>query len=377
MSPTARVASLAPSAIRALGAGAPPDAIPLGLGQPGWFMPQVAVDALAGASWPGGYGPNEGLAELREAIAGYHDTRSVDEVMVTAGSQAALFALFTAHAGPDRPVLVPDPGFPAYRTLATLCGAEAAPYPLDPRGGLDVAAFARALDEHPRAEVAVINHPGNPTGGGATLEALRQVAGRCRERGVLLISDEVYRELYAVALQPSLRDVSDDGVVVSSVSKAWGAPGLRVGWAVGDPDVLAPARVLHNAMTTSAAVPSQVAAAALLNASGSVLPQAREELRRRWAVAREVLGVEPAAGGFYLWWPLPPPAQPPRAAAPAFSPPFCVQFCERLRDEAGVVVVPGTVFGQAGAGHVRVSLAAEPSLVREGLCRIVDFWARP
>lgn len=266
MSVAARVSGLGPSPIRELAQGAPPDTIDLGLGVPGWALPQVARVALAAvAADPGscGYGPNEGLPELVGAISGRHGV-TAEQVMVTAGSQAALFALFQAHVGPGRRVLVPDPGFPAYPTLARLCGAEPTRYRLGEHGWLDAAAFGAALDAHADVALAVVNHPGNPTGGGATPEALRQVAAACRARGVVLLSDEVYRELHLGPRPAGLHDLTDDAVVLSSVSKAWAAPGLRVGWALGPPDLLAPARLVHAAMTTAPARPSQLAAAALL-----------------------------------------------------------------------------------------------------------------
>lgn len=372
MSVAARVSGLGPSPIRELAQGAPPDTIDLGLGVPGWALPQVAREALAAvAAAPGscGYGPNEGLPELVGAISGRHGV-TAEQVMVTAGSQAALFALFQAHVGPGRRVLVPDPGFPAYPTLARLCGAEPTRYRLGEHGWLDAAAFGAALDAHADVALAVVNHPGNPTGGGATPEALRQVAAACRARGVVLLSDEVYRELHLGPRPAGLHDLTDDAVVLSSVSKAWAAPGLRVGWALGPPDLLAPARLVHAAMTTAPARPSQLAAAALLRNSTEVLAQSWRHLVERWSIAQTApAAVRPQvtpAGGFYLWLALPEGARGDPSA-----------FCLRVRDEGRVTVVPGTAFGPAGAGHVRVSCAGNPGQLAEGLARLAPWWTRP
>ena len=98
---------------------------------------------------------------------------------------------------------------------------------------------------------------------------------------ILLISDEVYRDLHFGVRPPSLRDVSPCGVVLGSMSKGWAAPGLRVGWAVGDPRWLAPARTVHAFAVTAASAPCQRAALALLEASGTVLPQGRREIAAR------------------------------------------------------------------------------------------------
>lgn len=373
MSTATRVTSLSPSLIRAMSVGAPPAAIDLGLGVPGWALPEPARRALAecaGRDEPLGYGPNGGLPELISAIGDYHQVpEAPDQVMVTAGSQAALTALFLAHVSPGQLVLVPDPGFPAYATLARLAGALPVPYRLGPHGQLDAAAFTQALDTGDVA-LAVINHPGNPTGGGASPEALAAVASASRAAGAVLVSDEVYREVYLGRRPATLRDVTDSGVVLSSVSKGWAAPGLRVGWAVGDPALLQPARLVHNAMTTSAARPSQLAAAALLRHSDQVLQQTRRELIQRWSIAQTgpaaVRPVTTPAGGFYAWIPVPPWAAHDTTA-----------FCLRVRDEGQVIVVPGTAFGAAGEGFVRVSCGGDPSLLAQGLARMAPFWEAP
>ena len=150
MSPASRVAGQGLSPIRRMAVGAPPGAINLALGEPGWPLPTVAREALADAGREDGplpYGPNTSRPDLVEAIAAHHaaqtdrtrqSTRqntpniatehadvSTDQVMVTSGSQAALFALFQAHVDPGSTVLVPDPGFVSYPSLARPCGAEA------------------------------------------------------------------------------------------------------------------------------------------------------------------------------------------------------------------------------------------------------------
>lgn len=357
----------APSLIRQASLGAPADAIDLTLGVPGWPLPPPAREVLARlgrTEEPCGYGPNDGLPELVEAIAAQHVVDR-DQVMVTHGSQGALFAIFHAYLRPGQRVAVPDPGFPAYESLARLRGGDVVRYPLTADGWLDPEAFAAALARGGVA-LAVINHPGNPTGGGATRESLAAVADECRTAGVLLVSDEVYRQLRLGPPQPSLHDVTTDGIVLTSVSKAWAAPGLRVGWAVGDPHLLAPARAVHAAMTTAPARTSQQAAAALLRSSDVVLAGSRRELARRWTVVQtapeQVRARTTPAGGLYHWLPLPPRVQEPLA------------FCRQVRDEARVTLVPGQAFGPRGTGHVRLSCGGDPDLLRHALARLADWW---
>ena len=375
MRPANRVASLIPSPIRQISVGAPVDAIPLGLGEPTWALPEAGRAALAASSGACAYGPNVGLPELREAIAAFYRNDggraapSADEVIVTIGSQGALFSLLQAWVDEGDRVLVPDPGFVAYPQLALLCGARPLPYPLEASEGfrLDADAVLERLDA-PGLRVVIVNHPSNPTGAGCDADSLSRIAEACRERDILLISDEVYRDLYFEERPPGLRQVSDWGAVVSSVSKAWGAPGLRVGWIVAESRWLDRARVVHGYAATAAARPTQLAALALLEASDEVLPAAREELLRRWdalasAWERHVGGrLDPPDGSFYHWAPLPEGAGDPMA------------FCVRLRDEGRVVLVPGDAFGEGGRRHARLSFAASPEQIEEGVRRLAPYW---
>ncbi|MGB3685369.1 MAG: pyridoxal phosphate-dependent aminotransferase [Ornithinimicrobium sp.] len=365
-----RTAGLSTSMIRSFAAAAPPGNVSLALGEPGWPLPQVAREALTTWAREVGrcaYGPNQGRGELREVLRqrlGVADER----LMISAGSQAALYALFTAHVGEADVVWVPNPGFPAYRTLAHLCGATTADYPLAADGSLDAPALIEALDRGRsenagRPRLVVLNHPSNPTGGGANPAALELVAQECARRDILVLSDEVYRELPAGPDAPSMRMVSERAIVTESVSKAWAAPGLRVGWATGPPEVLAPAVLVHNAMNTAPAQPSQVAATALLHASEDVLATSRAELAARWDLLKQHapawLPSGRPAGGFYQW--VPTPWGDDHA------------WATRLRDHGGVSVVPGSAFGPAGQGHIRISVGGPPDELIEGLRRITDF----
>lgn len=395
MRPAERVAGEGLSPIRRMSVGAPPDAINLGLGEPGWPLPLVAREALAelGAGGPSesapgaplSYGPNTSDPALVQALTAFTDRASgppppgerpaptgragAPAVMVTSGSQAALFALFCAYVDPGTVVLVPDPGFVSYATLARLCGARSVGYPLGEGGDLDAEALMQVLGEQPHTSLVVLNHPANPTGGLASTSALEQVADACRRRDVLLVSDEVYAELWLSEAPASLHDVvgPEGGVVLGSVSKAFGAPGLRVGWAVGTEQVLAPARLVHNAMTTAPSRPSQAAALALLEAAGDVLPAAREQLRQRSDVVARVAPDLPGRAvraGLYLWLPVPAGVDPAGTEA----------FALQLRDEGGVTTIPGTAFGARGAGFLRVSLGGPMDDLEEGLRRLAPWW---
>jgi len=359
-----------------MGQGAPAVCVSLGLGEPSWQLPEVASAALAAAFAPGAacsYGPNAGTPELRQALSAWLGAGE-DSVMLAAGSQAALFALFQAWLGDGDEALVPDPGFVAYPTLAAMAGARVVAYPLADDGSLDPGRFADALSRAPRARIAIINHPSNPTGAGAGPRQLAELARLCQARDVVLVSDEVYRDLHLGARPAGILDGGPlPGVVaLGSMSKAFAAPGLRVGWAWGDPEVLAPARLVHNAMTSCLSRPAQSAAAAILGEADDVVAESRRQLAVRRAsfeaAFNEAFPTSPPpvlpAGGFYHW-----------LALPDLGGEDPVRFCLRVRDEGKVIVVPGIAFGSRGAGHVRLSWGGDPADTAEGLRRLAPYWA--
>ena len=368
----ARVRTRGPSLIRRMSDGAPADAMPLGLGLPSWELPAPAVAALRDQSGALPYGPNAGLPSLRDAVLAHVGSGPAPDAphaaLITNGSQGALFALSAAVLEEGTAVLVPNPGFVAYGMLAEHHGATAVPYPLPAEGGfrLDPDAFLATLEATPEARLAIINHPGNPTGAGATADTLRRVVDACAARDVLLVSDEAYAGLDLARPTPGLRAVTSQGLVLGTVSKAFGAPGLRVGWVCGEASLLTPLLGVHALTSTAAALPSQRAAEALLTAAPTVLEAARQELGLRAAAFEEVVHEHLGRrwplpdGGFYAWMPVPKAAEDDPLA-----------FALDLRDTQKVVTIPGLAFGEGGRGHLRVSFAAAPDLVREGLRRLL------
>lgn len=369
MERASRIGSLDISLIRQIAEGARPTAIPLGIGEPTWDLPEPAQKVLREWSGRAPYGAGTGLPELRHAVAKYYGV-TFDEVVITQGSIGGLFSLIQSWVGPGNKVLLPNPGFVTYPNLVRFAQAEPVYYPLDQTNRFRLNAdevLSRLGDS--KVKAVIVNHPSNPTGAGCTADELRLVAEACRKLGLLLISDEVYRDLYFETRPPSLRDVSSYGIVVSSVSKGWGAPGLRVGWMVGSPDILAPARTVHSYATTSPSYVAQKAALALVEQSEEIHLAARGELSARWEAVRSAkrahFGADenPPDGSFYHFMKLPMSA----TADP-------IGFVLKIRDEADVVVIPGLAFGEQGREYVRVSFAAKPDQIEEGIRRLAPFW---
>jgi aspartate/methionine/tyrosine aminotransferase len=367
-----RISGMTVSPIRLVSEGAPPDAIPLGLGEPTWELAKCAKDALARFTGVCAYGPQVGIIELRRAVASYYKA-TPDEVIVTNGTQEGLYDVCQAFVDPGDVVLIPDPGFVGYHAVIKLAGGVAVTYSLsaENRFRLDAASVCAAIDANPKTRMVLIGHPANPTGGGADAASMKKIADHCEARGIVLVSDEVYRELYFGERPPSLRDVTSYGIVMSSVSKGFGAPGLRIGWMVARPECFTPLKVIHGYTVTSAALPAQWAALAMFENADTVAGDSRRELRARWdalaTTMKSELGrtVTPPDGSFYHFMPLP---------AEAHADPL--RFCIKIRDEAKVVLIPGIAFGENGRGFARLSFAARPEQLVEGVKRLAKFGLR-
>ncbi|HVP01405.1 MAG TPA: aminotransferase class I/II-fold pyridoxal phosphate-dependent enzyme [Solirubrobacteraceae bacterium] len=299
-----------------------------------------------------------GLPELRRAIAGWLDRRfgvRLDpgiEILPTLGSKEAIFHLAQAliGAGSERDlVAVTTPGYPVPARGALFAGARVLELPLDPAAGwlpdlsqLDARAWRRLA-------LLWVNHPGNPTGAVAPRAFYEELAARCREHGVVLASDEAYSEIWlAGEPPPSVLQVSDPTHVLAfhSLSKRSSMPGYRSGFVAGDPLLIA---ALKQVRPSIGVAPQTFVQRASIAAWGD--ERHVEETRARYRAKRELLlpavraaGFDPVGGEatFFLW-----------CRAPAGE---SAEGCaERLLGH-GVVVAPGTFFGPAGEGHVRIAL---------------------
>ena len=365
--PASRLDGVGISLIRRVLEAAPPDAINLGFGEPTFDTPRAILRAAHQTLDEGrlGYTATAGLPELRQAIAEYSGDRiSPDSVLVTVGAQEALFATMLAWLGPGQEVLVPDPGFPAYPAIARLAGASPVTYPLSASHGFRFSADALESLISPRTQALVLNSPANPTGVIIPLEELRKVAKLAAEHELLVISDEVYREIYFGERPPSYLDVSTDGVVVSSLSKFASMTGWRLGWAVSPPERIEPIRVIHQYAVTCAPAHSQKAA---LAAFGTEAQREAESFRRRLrhrrdllaTLVRERLGFSPLVpdATFYMLI----------EAAPAGD---SLGTSMELVEQARVITIPGAAFGEEASRFLRLSFSVEEEEIRAGVERI-------
>jgi aspartate aminotransferase len=352
-----------------------PHPISLAIGEPEGLPPPEAVEAAVRALREGRvrYGPAAGLAELREAIARDRTRRSglphtLDDVIVTAGGKQGLHDALRCLAGPGDEVLVPAPYWPSFLQQVASAGASAVVTPAGTEGLVDVDALEAAIT--PRTRVLVLNDPSNPSSRTWGAERLRRVAAIAERHDLWVLADEVYADLVLDGEHESLLSVApgvrERLVVVQSFSKRFAMCGLRLGSVSAPRPLIEALTRLVSASLTCASTMAQHAGIAALEHGAPWLGARRAEYRDRRERARRVLEslpgltCPPTEAAFYLF-PRLPSGVDDRA------------WCARLREEQGVLVTPGTVFG--APGHVRISYSGSTGDLEEGLRRIADAGA--
>lgn len=366
--PPKRLQGIEKSVIRQMLDRARPGSINLGLGEPDLPTPDVirraAVKAIVEEQ--NGYTTHSGLLSLREKIVAEYPylENKPDQVVITAGSQEALYLALLALVEEGDEVLLPNPAFVAYPTIVQMAGGTSTFYRLPRENGFafDVDEFRRALS--PRTKVIVCISPSNPTGRVLSRDDLVSIGDALRDHGAYLISDEIYRDLYYTPERPgSLSSFYDRTIVIGGLSKSMSMTGWRLGWLCGDEAVVQAALVLHGYVTTCASTVSQKAS---LVAWSEEAEQARSGFRETFRARRDhllslidsELALKAAApeGAFYTM-----------LDVSAYGPSMKVAVA--LLDQ-GVITVPGVGFGSEAEGFLRVSFCAEQDTLSEGVRRI-------
>ncbi len=365
----------------------------LEIGQPDFPTPPHVCEAAIEAMRAGktGYGPSPGLPELRRAIA-EETSRSrgisvrPEQVIVTPGAKPILFYAINALAGEGDEVIYPDPGFPMYSSIVAYSGARPVPLKLreERQFRFDPDEFRALLS--PRTRLVILNSPHNPTGGILTRSDLEVVAEEARRRDIAVLSDEIYRTIQYEGRdegqregepddQGSRRDLSiaslpgmaERTVILDGFSKRYSMTGWRLGYGIL-PDSLTRVFDHYNVNIVScAATFSQYGALAAIQGTQEPTRAMVEEFQRRRNFLVEGLNRLPGvsclkpAGAFYVF----PNIRGTNLAS--------AELGRRLLDEAGVAVLPGTAFGPAGEGHLRLSYASSPANLREAIDRMGRF----
>ncbi|MBS0631452.1 MAG: aminotransferase class I/II-fold pyridoxal phosphate-dependent enzyme [Verrucomicrobia bacterium] len=353
------------------------DVISLGVGEPDfvtpWHIREAAINALQqGKTY---YTSNLGMLELRRAIQVYVDAhfgvnyRPEDEIIVTVGVSEALDLAVRAFCNPGDKVMFHQPCYVSYHPSVTLVHGVGIAVPTYAKDNFALTAEALRAAWQPGAKILMLNLPCNPTGGTCSREQLEKIAEFCREKDLLVLSDEIYSELTfdgahtSIASLPGMRERT---VFLHGFSKAFAMTGWRIGYACGPAALIDAMMKIHQySMMCVSTIAQEAAIEALQHGWEEVLKMREQYHRRRDLVVRRFneigLKCHSPRGSFYAF---------PNVTASGLTE---KEFAVGLLKDHKVAVVPGTAFGENGTGHVRACFATSYEQLIEACDRIERF----
>jgi aspartate aminotransferase len=351
------------------------DVVSFSIGEPDFPTPPHIVDAAKKALDEGWtkYAPPLGIPELRDAIAekmtrdnGVPVER--DGVLV-APTKHALYVAIMGLVDPGEEVLFPDPGWVSYAPMVHLAGGRPIPVRADEATRFELTPEALAEAITPRTKALVINSPSNPAGAVFSRATMKGLCDLVVDHDLFLVSDEIYEKILyeGVHVSPASFDgMFERTITVHGFSKTYSMTGWRLGWLCGDKALVKQLVKVQEHTITCAPAFVQWAGLAALRGPPSVVAKMVQEFRARRDLMAEELETVPGVhvtrpqGAFYFF---------PRFEANVPS----EALAERLLTEARVAATPGSAFGDAGEGHLRLSYACSRDDIRKGMARLRSF----
>lgn len=352
--------------------------IHLEIGEPDFDTPEPIV--RAGIDWlrkgATHYPPSPGIPELRQAVARYLSSRhsvQIDpkNVIISPGAKMMIFTIIQSLIDPGAEVIYPEPAYPAYEAAIRLAGATPVPVKLE-----ESKEFRFSIDEvagriTPRTKMIAINSPQNPTGGVLNLDDLNGLAELARKHDLLILSDEIYSEIYYGDRPASMLDVPnilDRLILVHGFSKTFAMTGWRLGFGVLPPDIVpAVGLFINNSVSSTATFTQRAALEAFTDETTRAVERMVQEFRKRRDVfvdglnrIRGIRCLKPL-GAFYLFPNVSALGKPSK------------EIADRLLNEGGVSALPGTAFGEYGEGYLRFSFANSLTNIEAAIERIKLF----
>jgi len=349
------------------------DVIHLEIGEPDFRTPQPIIDAAKRAldEKRMDYTSALGLAELREAIAGFYRSRyridiPASRVIVTAGSSAALLLAFGVLLDPGDEVLLTDPSYPCNRHFVRALGGVPCLVPVGPSSRYQLNADLARRNWTSATRVAMVATPSNPTGTMVTPGEIADLASLAREKGGTLLVDEIYHGLVYGADARTALEAGEDVFAINSFSKYFQMTGWRLGWLVAPPGYVREIEKLaQNLFISPSALAQHAALACFTPETIAIVEQRREELdqRRRYLIpALESLGFKVPVvpqGAFYIY------VDCSALHADSFA------FAREILTRAGVAVTPGKDFGHCEPErHIRIAYTQPVARLEEAVRRI-------
>ncbi len=350
------------------------DVIDLGAGDADLPAPPKAIAALQRAAEVPAfsrYGFGLGHVPFREAVSAWMQKRfaarfdPLTEIVPLIGSKEGLAHVAFAYLQPGDVAVVPEPAYQAYFGGTHLSGATPHVYPLRPRTQFLIDVDELPADVRARTRVLYLNYPNNPTTAIAPREYLEHVVRWCKDNDVLLVFDNAYSELaFDGYVPPSIFEVDgarDVAIEFHSLSKTYNMTGWRCGWAAARPEIAGALAKVKTFVDTGHFMGIQAAGVAALESYDDFVPQNIAVFKERRdagvaAFCAEGFSCPSPKATMYLWIALP-DGIPSRA------------FSDKLMDEQGVIVLPGSSFGEGGEGFFRISFIVPPARLREAAVR--------
>lgn len=351
--------------------------ISLGVGEPDfdtpWHIREAAIYSIEEGRTH--YTANQGLLELREEIASYVKRRfnldydPNDHVIVTVGGSEAIDIAMRALVDPGDEVILMEPCYVAYTPSVELCGAKPVHIKLEHKDEFKLTPEKLEAAITPKSKVMLLNYPSNPTGGVMTKEDYAKLVPIIKKHELIVISDEIYAELTYDGEFCSLanfEEIKDQVIVINGFSKAFAMTGWRLGYTLANKEFTAAMNKIHQYIIMSAPTAAQYGAIEALHNGDIHVAEMKEayESRRNFITKgfnRIGLPTHLPHGAFYIF---------PDIRSTGLT---SDEFCEKLLEEEKVACVPGTAFGAAGEGFVRVSYAYSIEHIKEAIERIDHF----
>jgi len=325
-----------------------------------------------------GYSVSRGIPGLRKALVNYYQRRfnvslnPETEAIVTLGSKEGLANLASAITSPGDTILVPNPSYPIHQFGFIIAGAAVRSIPATPDENMLEALHRAVHHSIPKPTALIVNFPSNPTSYVASLDFYRELVAFAKKESIWILSDLAYAELYyGDQIPPSILEVpgaKDIAVEFTSMSKTYSMAGWRIGFAAGNPKLIAALTRIKSYLDYGAFTPIQIAAVAALNGPQDYIQEMRDLYKDR----RDTL----IKGLHNAGWDVPSPAASMFAWAPIpeqFKHLGSVEFSKLLLKEAQVAVAPGLGFGEYGDDFVRIGLVENTQRLRQAYRSIKTF----
>ncbi|MFC1510505.1 LL-diaminopimelate aminotransferase [Candidatus Omnitrophota bacterium] len=353
------------------------DVINLGVGDPDESTPEHIIEAMKEAvadSANHHYAFDAGLPALKDEIVTWFKNRfnveldPNEEVYPLIGSKEGLAHLPLGVINPKDKVLLTDPCYPAYRPSIEFAGGKIVNIPL--KAGNDFLPNLDKIAEMKGIKMMVINYPNNPTAATASREFLTRLVALAKEKEFFIVSDMAYSEVYFDGEKPvsilEIEGAKDVAIEFHSLSKTYYMTGWRIGWACGNPTLIAALAKVKSNFDSGIFQAVQVAGIAALKSDPLVTEDMRElfQTRRDYLInGLRAIGwkIPPPKASFYVWAKLPKKFQTSMETSKAFL------------DKADIVITPGVGFGPAGEGFVRMALTVSTDRINEAVRRIGEI----